>query len=400
MTKPKIKKVKGTERKKEHNIYTRINSKGEEIGFSVRVGNVRIHAPGQTRGTFKTLQAARRARDIYIETMKDGVYSVCHKTLNEVFQEFNDKGVNTGNKSANTQYNYKNFYFNYVEPVLNGRREIKEFTREDIKNLHNKIMSTKSIKTGKELSQGTKRKILIFAFGLFRFALHEEYINFDICRGIDLPGAVEAKKECLSPEQIEILTTEVNRLFPLHLNLYAGFHLLLETGARPGEICGLRWSDIDLDKRIICINQQINRATGKPGKTKTAKSKRILFITNQLYNALSRVLDYRKKTGIKVKDSDYILTSSKGTYTGKYIVYRTLASGIERLGKRCGIKITAKTFRKTNLTLVAEEHGAIVAARQAGHTTTRMIETVYADTDTIYRNAFPCMGRDSSEKIS
>ena len=74
MTKPKIKKVKGTERKKEHNIYTRINSKGDEIGFSVRVGNVRVHAPGQKRGTFKTLQAARRARDNYIETMKSKFY--------------------------------------------------------------------------------------------------------------------------------------------------------------------------------------------------------------------------------------------------------------------------------------------------------------------------------------
>ena len=68
---------------------------------------------------------------------------------------------------------------------------------------------------------------------------------------------------------------------------------------------------------------------------------------------------------------------------------------IVRLGKRCGIKITPKSFRKTTSTVYYEKYGAGVAARQLGHTTTRMVETVYSDMDTIYRNTFPRMGRDS-----
>ena len=36
----------------------------------------------------------------------------------------------------------------------------------------------------------------------------------------------------------------------------------------------------------------------------------------------------------------------------------------------------------------------MVVARHLGHTTTRMIETVYGDTDTLYQNAFPLMGKD------
>ena len=393
MTKKKIKTAKGTERVYEKNIYTRFNSSGQEIGFSVKVGNVRIHAPGQKRGTFKTLQAARRARDNYIEARKDGVYSECRITLNEVFNELYIKGVDTGKKSANTQANYKNFYYNYIEPILQGEREIRDFTRQDIKYMRKKIMEANSVKTGEPLSQGSKRTLLNFAFRIFRFALHEEYINNDICRSIDIPPATRAKQECLSPEIIEILDSEANRLFPLHLNLYAGYYLLLETGMRAGELCGLRWCDVDLEHSIIHIKQQINRASKKPGKTKTPKSKRELYVTDRLYFVLCNVLDYRKKTGIKVKDTDYILTSGKGGYTGKYIAYRSLASGIERLGRRCGIKITTKSFRKTNLTMVAKEHGSLVAAKQAGHTTTKMIETVYADTNTIYQNAFPLMGK-------
>lgn len=122
---------------------------------------------------------------------------------------------------------------------------------------------------------------------------------------------------------------------------------------------------------------------------------RRIYITDTLYNALHNVLEYRKKIGVKVKDTDYILTSGKRGYTGKYIAYRTLASGIERLGKRCGIKITSKTFRKTDTTKKLEEgYSPIVVARRLGHTTTKMIETVYGDTDTLYQNAFPLMGKE------
>ena len=396
MTKAKIKTKKGTERrvKNDKNIYEVYNRKGNFTGFSVKVGNVRVHAPGQTRGTFDTIWAARQARDNYIARKKDGIYSQCNKTLNEVFSELYVKGVDTGKKRLTTQLNHKNYYFNYIEPILGGNRMIRDFIREDIKDLRKKIMNAKGVKSGKPLAQGSKREILAFAFRIFHFALHEEYIDNDICKGIDMPPAVDAKRECLTPEQIHALTTEVNRWFPLHLNLYAGFYLILETGARVGEVCGIRWCDVDLDHSTLYINQQINFATGKPSETKTPQSVRNLYITDTLYNALRNVLDYRKKTGIKVKDTDYIITPSKYGYTGKNIGTSTFRNSIMALARRCGITITPKTFRKTTGTIYADKYGPMVAAKQLGHKTTKMIETVYADPNTIYRNAFPLMGKD------
>ena len=397
MTRAKTKTAKGYVKRyrDERNIYEVFNRKGDSIGFSVRVGSVRVHAPGQTRGTFQTLDAAKKARDNYKEQTKDGIFSQCHLTLNEVFQELYEKGADSGNKSANTQLNQHNFYYNYIEPILNGNREIREFTRDDIKNYRVKIMRAYGVKTGKPLSQGTKRAILVFVFQIFRFALHEGYINTDICMGIDLPRAAKAKKECLSPEQMEILTKDVNERFPFHLSLYAGFYLLSETGARPSEICGLRWCDVDLNHSIVYIQQQINRATKKPGRTKTPKSVRKIYLTPVLHTALSRILEYRKKTGIKVKDTDYIITNTEGKYTGGNIAYSSLSEIMRRFGRRCGIKITSKTFRKTVTTRMLEAGvPPMVVARHLGHTTTRMIETVYGDTDTLYQNAFPLMGKD------
>ena len=397
MTRAKTKTTKGYVKRyrNERNIYEVFNRKGNSIGFSVRVGSVRVHAPGQTRGTFQTLDAAKKARDNYKEQTKDGIFSQCHLTLNEVFQELYVRGADSGNKSANTQANQHNFYYNYIEPILNGNREIRTFIRDDIKNYRDKIMKAYGVKTGRPLSQGTKRAILVFMFQIFRFALHEGYIDDDICCGIDLPRAAKVKKECLSPEQIEILAKDVNERFPFHLSLYAGFYLLSETGARPSEICGLRWCDVDLDHSIIHIKQQINRATKKPDRTKTPKSVRNIYLTPVLYTALSRILEYRKKTGIKVKDTDYIITNTEGKYTGGNIAYSSLSEIMRRFGRRCGIKITSKTFRKTVTTRMLEAGvPPMVVARHLGHTTTKMIETIYGDMDELYRNAFPEMGKE------
>ncbi|MDQ2874244.1 MAG: tyrosine-type recombinase/integrase [Actinomycetota bacterium] len=45
--------------------------------------------------------------------------------------------------------------------------------------------------------------------------------------------------------------------------LYAAFVLLLLYGMRRGEALGLRWQDIDFDRQVIRIGQQVHRAGGR-----------------------------------------------------------------------------------------------------------------------------------------
>jgi len=41
--------------------------------------------------------------------------------------------------------------------------------------------------------------------------------------------------------------------------LHVAFRLLAATGARRGGICGLRWSSVDLDRRVLWIRQSVER---------------------------------------------------------------------------------------------------------------------------------------------
>ena len=55
-------------------------------------------------------------------------------------------------------------------------------------------------------------------------------------------------------------------------------HLAAVTGARPGEMCGLRWSDIDAERAELRISRRILEVQPEPkvqDLTKTGKTRRI-----------------------------------------------------------------------------------------------------------------------------
>ena len=56
-------------------------------------------------------------------------------------------------------------------------------------------------------------------------------------------------------------------------------------GLRPGELCGLRWQDVDLDAGVLCVRQARKRTTDDDGREtlvlgapKTRKSRRALVL--------------------------------------------------------------------------------------------------------------------------
>lgn len=74
-----------------------------------------------------------------------------------------------------------------------------------------------------------------------------------------------------------------------HHELRALWHLALGTGARRGELLGLRWQDVDLDEGRICIQRALSVVDGIPRllATKTAK-RRILSVASSVGDALRR----------------------------------------------------------------------------------------------------------------
>ena len=72
-----------------------------------------------------------------------------------------------------------------------------------------------------------------------------------------------------------------------------GIYICIYTGIRLGELCALRWEDINLSERSIVINKTLQRITVNKksyieiGQPKTPNSNRKVPISDELYDLLS-----------------------------------------------------------------------------------------------------------------
>jgi integrase len=98
--------------------------------------------------------------------------------------------------------------------------------------------------------------------------------------------------------------------------LYAAYHLIALRGLRRGEAAGLRWCDIDLDRRVLYVNWQLQHLGGALAvcPLKTEASRRVVAldsITVKVLSAHQRAqLEYCRAMGIV--PSGYVFTDTDG----------------------------------------------------------------------------------------
>ena len=109
-----------------------------------------------------------------------------------------------------------------------------------------------------------------------------------------------------------------------------GILLCLYTGIRIGELCALRWENINLDRRIITINKTMYRISENSGKSKTkiifstpksANSERDIPIASFLVNKLL----------IMKKDEGFVI-NNKGKLTERAIYSRRYNQLLKKSG--------------------------------------------------------------------
>jgi integrase len=179
--------------------------------------------------------------------------------------------------------------------------------------------------------------------------------------------------------------------------LYMPILLAVTTGMRRGEVLALRWSDIDLDQRIVSINRTLEKSREgglRFKRPKTAKSRRTISLAEITASALRQHRVEQAKLllrlGVGWDDDGLVCIKSPG----QPINPNTLTSGFASFIASGDLpKVRFHDLRHTHAThlLRAGVHPKI-AQERLGHAT-------IAVTLDLYSHVMPGMQEDAARKV-
>lgn len=220
------------------------------------------------------------------------------KNFRVVTEEWLKYKKNTVKKS--TYYNYSYSVEKYLYPKF-ADQDITQI--KDYNDFIEKLTDTLAPKTVRDII--TKLKEII------NFYEEEHNTKLNI-KKMSLPKMNKKEIQILSnkeKQKLEKYCIEQNSLKSL------GILICLNTGLRIGEVCALRWENIDFESKKIHIEKTIERIYSKEeNKTiviidtpKSITSVRTIPINSKLYNILKQIRGKSKKT-------DFVLTGSSEHY--------------------------------------------------------------------------------------
>ena len=175
---------------------------------------------------------------------------------------------------------YRSCIKNHISPAL-GAKQIRFITRNDVQKFYNVLKRTKSQNRvhGEEklLSDSMIRRAHMLLHEMMDAAARARLISKNPTNGTTIPKNNYAPKKILNEEQLDIFMDAI-RNEPLW---YDFFYTEITTGLRLGEICGLKWSDLDDSTGKLKVQRSIRKAEGgvlEIGETKTEKGTRSILL--------------------------------------------------------------------------------------------------------------------------
>ena len=245
-----------------------------------------------------------------------------------------------------TYLTYHGYIENHIKPQL-GKIPLNDLTTLHLQQFYKKLLAEGRVerieaqKQPKGLSAKTVRNIhQIIAYAL-KLAVEQRLIAHNPADGCALPKAERKEMQTLPVEQLTSFLREAK-----DSGVFALYYIDLTTGLRRGELLGLKWSDIDLEKGDLRVQRQIGRIDGKiiemPLKTKNA------YRTLPLSADAISVLKIQK---CKVGNSDWVFPSPTGGPMSPDSVLHML----HRVLKRAGLpKVRFHDLRHTFATLALQ----------------------------------------------
>ena len=238
------------------------------------------------------------------------------------------------------------FLKNHIKPQL-GNIPLADLTSLDLQRFYKHLLDggrvdrVEAKKKPKGLAPKTVRNIHQMIGSAYNLAMEQKLVTRNPADGCALPKAEHKEMQTLPVEQLTSFLREAK-----DSGVFALYYIDLTTGLRRGELLGLKWSDIDLEKGDLRVQRQIGRIDGKiiemPLKTKNVY--RSLPLST---DAIDVLMQQRRKTG----NSEWVFPSP----TGGLLSPDSVLHMLHRVLKRAGLpKVRFHDLRHTFATLALQ----------------------------------------------
>ncbi|MCY6485341.1 site-specific integrase [Clostridium aestuarii] len=367
-----------------------VRKRGKTYSFVVDIGRDENNKRKQKwYSGYKTKKEAEKALNDTLNKIEKGEYFISENiSLKNYLRKWLEDYVEL-TLSTKTIKSYKEMIDWYIIPNI-GNIPLNKLKPLNIQNFYKKCINefnlsgTTTLYCHRILHKALKQAVLW------------QMLNSNPADAVEKPKKSKKQLQVLNTNHVEKL---LNRL--KETTLYMPVLLALTTGLRRGEICGLKWSDIDLENKTLYVKEQLQSNNGilELVPTKTAGSKRKIILLDFTLPILKQhrkhQLQNKLLLGNEYTDNNFVICQTNGNpYNPDYIT-GNFARHISKLSKELNIpKIRFHDLRHTHATLLLKQGiNPKVVSERLGHS------QVSLTLDT-YSHVLPDMQKEAAEKLN
>ena len=344
----------------------------------------------------KTKRAAEREAEDWLreleqlELASDDLPEVIRAT-NTYVPDYVESFIDIWEKSKSIEPSTVKSYRSTAKYIRYGypKTGVKGFAKVKVKDLKKKQVEEWSAGlTASGLTYSPVKKALGLLKQVMTQAVYNEVLLRNPCDGVK-PPKKSKKKEGVNALTSKGYSDTLSFLAALNQTpVTVGAQIALFTAMREGEICALKWKDVDLDDKTLWVRAAIGRTGGGTYEKKPKTNQvRDIPIPNSLVAILKEWLKAQqaefRELGRTVGASDYVIGDVQG-----YFSPDSLSKGWKAIAGAIGIKGTEgrlpsfHDLRHTWATRFLAEGGDVkTAASILGHANAAMTLNVYASAD-------------------
>ncbi len=309
-------------------------------------------------------------------------------TVAELFDElFRIKGRTL---SASASERYEGLFRNYIAPAM-GNAKVSDLRPKHLIDAY-ATWSAKGV-GGRPLSGRTVHHLHDLIRCALNFGIRREWLTRNVAACLeteDLPKATKPEPIALDEAEIAALLSAArhpserakrSRGPSAEPWFYPAVAFAFYTGARRGEILGLRWSDVDLESNAVTIRRSLTRThirglffkEPKNGKARTITMPCTLAAILKQHREAQN--NERKIIGTGYKDDDLVFARPDGSLVNP----QSFGSRVTELAARAKVTpITAHCLRDTHASLLAKRGVPLeVVSKRLGHADIRITAERY-----------------------